>query len=218
MNEQITLILISAVLGGLLGTLFSVYIPRLLFNPRVKIIGIDYHFSFDSYNLIVLNKGKTVALNAVGRITIRPIRQGSLISNRTNSIKKRDHSENQQVIKDWRENNESWLGKNDWKVGIEVEHVYWATYPNSAKMNLNPSVPERLAIAHSEGKWINIASESFGIKRARLALNSGQTYYGEVIVAAENCQPSRPFRFKIILGDNGKAVIEPYKGILPDRT
>jgi hypothetical protein len=101
------------------------------------------------------------------------------------------------------------------KIGIEAEHVFWAANPNLTQHNVNPNLPERLIIAYSDGPWIDIASETPKIRRARLKLTSDDTYFGKIVVGAENCNPTKPFRFKIILTQLGKATIREYRGAFP---
>jgi len=212
MNEQLLLILFSAIAGGFVGTLISLFLPKFLFDPKIKITGIEKHgFVF---RLTVINKGRTCAENALGRIIIRPIKQGDIVGTREEiyaARKKKSPNE------DWRKTIDAWLKADDWALGIETEHCYWARQPNQAQLNLNPYLSERLIIAYSEGAWVDIASETTHTKRARLALDPSKIYYGEVVISAANAMPSKPFRFQIKLGVDSKAVIEPYKGKLPEK-
>ncbi len=212
MNEQLLLILFSAITGGFIGTLISLFLPKLFFDPKINIMGIEKHgFVF---RLIVVNKGRTCAENALGRIIIRPIKEGDIIGTREEiyaARKKKSPND------DWRKTKDAWLKADDWKLGIESEYCYWARQPNQAHQNLNPNLSERLIFAHSEGAWVNIASENPHTKRACLALDSSKIYYCEVVIGAANAMPSKPFRFQIKLGADNKAIVEPYKGKLPEK-
>ena len=203
--------LLIALIGGFFGALFVTYLPRLLFAPRLHAVDMDYH-SFQ-YRLIVVNTGRMAAVNAVGRITIRPINQGDVVGTYAEVFEARKH----QLSEDWRQSVDAYLRTEDWQVGIEAEPVHWATAPNQMRLTINPSFPERLIIAHSDGPHVDIPSENRRKKRARLALDSAKAYYGEVVVSAENSAPSKPFRFRIELGPDGTAIIEQHKGTLPGR-
>lgn len=206
MVEQLLLTLLSAVIGGFVGTLISSSLPKLLFGPRIKIVGIEPH-GF-AWRLIVVNIGRTAATNAVGRITIRPIDQGDVIGTREEILEARK----QRVPgSDWRTSIDAHLRAEEWQLGIEQEHVLWATSPGEAihLTTLNPNLPERLVIACSKGAWVDISSEHAQTKRARLKLDSTKMYYGEVTVGAENSAPSKPFCFQIRLGEGETAVVEP---------
>lgn len=212
MNDPLLSILFSAIIGGFIGTLISLFLPKLFFDPRIKIMGIEKHgFTF---GLIVINKGRTCAENALGRIIIRPIKQGDIVGTREEIYAAR---KKKPLNDDWRVTKDAWMKADDWALGIENGDCYWARLPNQAQLNLNPNLPERLVIAHSEGAWINIASETPQTKRARLALDPSKIYYCEVIIGAANAMPSKPFRFQIKLGIDNRAIVEPYKGELPKR-
>ena len=218
MNEQVIIGLISAGAGALFGALFSAYIPRLLYDPRLKIEGIRYHRSYRSYTILVNNRGKNAAINAVGRVTIRPIRKGDILHSREEILEARKKLPGHwRDVGDWRKSIDAWLSSEDWETGIEGETLFWAVYPNPTRTNINNGLPESLVLAYSDGPWVDIASSTFRRKLARLSLSEGREYIGEVVVGAENAKRSRPFRFKIRLGPDGKALITPYKGPLPAR-
>ncbi len=191
---------------------FSLFLPKLLFDPRIKIVGIDYH-GFAT-RLVVVNTGRTAATDAVGRITIRPIGQGDISGTRAEIAEARKTASPDD---DWRRTINAHLRAEDWQTGIEMEHVFWAA-ADQVRLDINPKLSERLVIAYSEGAWVDIPSEHLNIKRARLVLDESKIYYGEVVVGASNCNVSKPFRFQIRLASNKVAIVEPYKGMLPKRT
>ncbi len=102
MEQQILLSLFSALIGGIIGTLLSLYLPKWLFDPRLVILG--YSTPSRTSILKVVNKGKAAAINAIGRITIRPIKSGDILptpSNEAISISG--------TSSDWRFNQEAYL-------------------------------------------------------------------------------------------------------------
>jgi len=109
---------------------------------------------------------------------------------------------------------DSRLRAEEWQTGIETNGLFWA-FGGLPRLDINPGLPEALVLGYSEGEWIDIASENPKVKRARLQVPDGKTYYGEVIVGAANCRLSNIFRFQISLGPERTAIIEPYHGKLP---
>ncbi|OIO87504.1 MAG: hypothetical protein AUK02_05105 [Anaerolineae bacterium CG2_30_58_95] len=211
MINQLLLTFISAMIGGFVGMIFSLFLPRLIFNPRIKIVGLDFHGHV--VRLIVVNKGRTAATDAVGRMTIRPIGQGDIIGTRAEIMKARKTASPDD---DWRKTVNAHLRSEDWQLGIEMEHTFWAA-SGKARLNINPELPERLVIAYSEGAWVDIPSEDTYVKRTRLKLSESKIFYGEVVIGAANCRLSKPFYFQISLGPNQIATVEPYKGKMPKK-
>lgn len=216
MDKELQLIIISAIFGGIAGSFFSALVPRLIYDPRLVILGIETQPSFGTYNVVVLNKGRTAALNAVAHITIRPITSDSILIT---------HAQQQKYLKSskikwwengyWKKDVNAFLCREDWKLGIESEHLFWATFPNSFQATINPGLPQRVVLAHSEGTWIDIASETPKVKRTRLDLLEDKVYFCEVIIAAENTKPSKPFRFEISIGSDEKPQIRKVNHALP---
>lgn len=204
MVDQILLMFLSAILGAAVGTLASLYIPRWLFDPRLKIVGIEHRSK--AFTLVVVNKGKIAAMNASGRLTIRHIENDDLDPETASDVDTSD---------DWRVNKRANLFPKKWKVGIESEYVLWNIIPNPVKLNINSGLAEKLLIGRSDGTWIDITAESAQRKRARLLVTRDKTYYGEVIITAENCQAARPFRFTIRLDNNSQVLLQRYEGKLP---
>lgn len=214
MLDQLFVIFLSAVIGGFVGTLISTFLPKLLFDPRIEIVDIVVHNN--GWGLIVLNKGRTAATNAIGRITIRPIKEDCILGSREEIFAARQGA----LPDDWRRSINAHLRTEDWETGIETEHSHWAastSKENAHIRTINPGLPERLVLAQSESHWVDIPSEHTDIKRARLKLDDSDVYYGEVVIGASNSRLSKPFRFTIKLGQNGRAHIEPYHGKLPNR-
>ena len=204
MLDQILLMFISAVLGAAIGTLASLYMPRWLIDPRLKITGIEHHSK--AFTLVVINKGRIAATNAAGRLTIRNIENNDIDPETGIDTDTSD---------DWRTNKRANLFPQKWRVGIESEYVLWNMMPNPVKLNINSGLAEQLLIGRSEGAWIDITAESVYRKRARLIVTKDKIYYGEVIVTAENCQASQPFRFTIQLDEEGQVMLRQFAGKLP---
>ena len=216
MADQYLLALVSAVIGGFVGALFAAYVPRFLNGPRLTIAGIELQPSSDTFNLVVRNRDATAALNAVGRITIRPIGPDSIAIGRDQALEARKRTEGDWTKQSyWRKTLDSFLYADDWRIGIEAEHVFWATHPNPVSANVTPGLPERLLIGYSSGQWVDIATETPKIRRARLKLAPDTGDIGEVVVGAENRAPAKPYRFQISLWPTGKALIHEYSGPLP---
>jgi hypothetical protein len=211
MTDQLPLSFVSALIGGMVGMFFSLFLPRWLFDPRLKIEGLDTHGH--AVRLIVVNRGKTAATNAVGRLTIRPIREVDIDGTRADVVEARKTASDGD---DWRHTRNAHLRSEDWQTGIEMEHSFWAV-TGSARLDMNPALPERLVIGNSDGPWIDIPSEDTSVKRTRLRLDESRVFYGEVVVGAANCQPSRPYRFRVRLGPNKTAMVEPYSGTMPTK-
>jgi hypothetical protein len=211
MNDQLLSTFFSAVIGGFVGMFFSLFLPRFLFDPRIKITGISQHGHV--FRLTVVNKGRTAANDAVGRLTIRPIGKDDIGVTKEQVIEARKTAS---VNDDWRKTSNSHLRAEDWELGIEMENLFWA---GSGGMHhkLNPELPEALVVGYSEGEWIDIASEHTNIKRTRLILDKDKVYFGEVVIGASNCRPSKPFRFQIFLAENKMASMKPFNGKLPSR-
>ena len=205
-------LLISAIVGGLFGAFFTRFIPHVWFSPQLKILCIDPHGY--QFRLLVKNKGRQGAINAIGRVTIRGIKKGDIIGTREEIYKirkKRNPDTN------WMYTDDSYLRAEEWETGIEMEHLHWATMPSGKNITINPQLVERLQFVYSDGPYFKIASENPYICRTRLRLDKNKEYYGEVIISAENAKPSNRFRFKIILGDNNRAKVLPYEGNLPTK-
>jgi len=207
----LVLTFVAALIGGAVGMFFSLFLPRYLFDPRISIEGIDLHGP--AIRVIVVNQGRSAASSAVGRITIRPIREGDIEGTRAEVQEARRASS---APEDWRRTRNAHLRSEDWRTGIEMEHVFWAG-AGSPRIDMNPHLPERLVIGNSEGSWIDIASEETSVKRTRLKLDGERVFYGEIVVGAANCRPSAPYRVAISLGPGGTAIMEPYTGKMPER-
>lgn len=210
MNNFITLV-IGAIFGGFFGALFAMYLPHIWFSPKLKILSIEPHGNH--YRILVINKGRQGAINAIGRVTIRGIENGDVIGTREEifNIRKKRKSDTY-----WMYTDDSHIRSEEWKTGIEMEHLHWATMPSGKNITINPKLVERLHFVYSDGPYAKIASESPYICRTRLRLDKNKIYYGEVFISAENAKPSKSFRFKIILGENNRAKVLPYNGELPD--
>lgn len=218
MTDELQLLILGAIIGGFAGALFSAYIPRLLYDPRLKILGLEVQPSFGSYHIVVINGGRTAAINAVGHLTLRPIGPDSVLITRQQAQEAAESSDTRWWETGyWRKGPHSYLHTEDWQLGIESEHLFWATFPNPTQITLNPGLRQRLILAYSDGAWVDIASETPKMRRAKLKLGPETIYYGEIVIAAENCPPSKPFRFVITLGADGKAHIQPTNRPLPTR-
>jgi hypothetical protein len=204
MTKEILLSLISALIGGIVGTLLSLYIPKWLFDPRLVIFGCSTPSRTSI--LLVVNKGKNAAINAIGRITIHPIKSGDVVPTEPNiSIK------NSGIPQDWRFNQDAYLNPEQWGVGIESNPLHWQQPPNPTQYTLNPGVTEKLAICRSDGKWVDIPSNNPNKKLARLKIDENTVYYCDLLISAENCYPVR-YKVVIKLGKEGRAIIERFKG------
>ncbi len=210
MNEQLLTSFFSAMIGGLVGMFFSLFLPRLLFDPRLRIESISKHGHV--FRLIIVNYGRTAANDAIGRVTIRPIEKDDIGVTRAEVIEAR---KNAATNDDWRKTSNSHIRSEEWELGLEMENLFWAG-SGDGRLKINPRLQEALVLGYSEGAWIDIAGEHTNIKRTRLLLSKTKVYYCEVVVGASNCSLSKPFRFQISLGDNNMAVLEPIKGKIPE--
>jgi hypothetical protein len=190
--------ILTAIIGGFFGSIFSTYLPRYILGPKIRIEKIETHRN--QFRLVVKNHGRQAAINAVGRITIKNIEDGDIVGSIENikEARKVDSPET------WRKNKDSYLSVEDWSLGIEAEHLYWSTHPCPVRISLNPGVPERLDLAFSEGEWVDIPSENIYRKRARLQLRENKSYKCEVVICSENLPSSKPFKFEILLDSEKK--------------
>ena len=204
--------LFAALLGGFFGALFATYIPQIWFSPRLQINGIDSHGNY--FRILVTNKGRTAAINVIGRVTIRPISKDDVIGKREDVYK--IHRQTKK-INHWGATNDVFIREEEWDTGIEMEPLHWAASPSEMKLTINPKFSERLQLVYNEGDIFKIASENIGVSRVRLKLDPGKVYYGFVMVSAENAKPSQPYYFKISLSDNGNTIVKPHEGNIPSR-
>jgi len=202
MNNYLILI-ISALLGGFCGAVFAMYLPTWWFAPRLRIVDIDPHGSH--FRLLVHNSGRSAAINASGRITIKGITETDVLGTKKDIAEIRKSRTGEEY---WMETNDAYIRVEEWATGIEMEAIHWATFPSEMKMNINPSFYERLHFVYSDGSYAKIASENKYVSRTKLKLNESKRYYGIAIVSAENAKPSDPFGFEISLGDNGRALVK----------
>jgi hypothetical protein len=111
----LVLTFVAALIGGAVGMFFSLFLPRYLFDPRISITGIDLHGA--AIRVIVVNQGRSAASSAVGRITIRPLREGDIEGTRAEVQEARRTSS---APEDWRRSRNAHLRSEDWRTGIEM--------------------------------------------------------------------------------------------------
>jgi hypothetical protein len=186
------LLFLSAIIGGFFGALFSNYLPQFWFAPRLHIVDIDRHSRH--CRVLVANRGRTAAVNAIGRITLRTINEGDIVSSE-----------------------DAYLELHQWQTGIESDALHWATSPNDMKLTINPKFAERLNVFNTDGQFIIVVSENSNKNRAKLKLPSGKDYLAELVVSAENARPSNVFRIKISTDGSGQVVVSQFSGEMPIR-
>jgi hypothetical protein len=93
-------------------------VPRLLYGPRLKIIGIEVQQSSTTFNILVSNRGSTAAINAVGRVTIRPITADSFTITKQQAFEARKNEKGDWTQKSyWRKSLDCFLYAEDWYRG-----------------------------------------------------------------------------------------------------
>ncbi|MFO7680540.1 MAG: hypothetical protein R6X34_10860, partial [Chloroflexota bacterium] len=189
MQEDLLWFLIASILGGFIGSIISMIVPRLYLNPRIKIEGLTPQANL--WHIVVDNRGPVAATHVMGRLTLRSIREEDIIGTIQEVMEARKHK----MDNDWKRNINSYLRVEEWELGIEEEYIFFLTAVSKESpyiTTINPGMPERLAIAYSDGPWVDIPSEHIHRKRARLKLDEERVYYGEVVVGAENGRRSKP--------------------------